>query len=368
MPGLPPRTKTFLAGAGLGIEVDSPGPALSDWLAEFWRPWLADTPATPPAAARLRIEIGPACLAQALHGAAATGERAHCFTFDNGGGDWATWASAEGEIALDETATVGLVVGGDSPRSIRLLADSDGPPVRQAALRAVREVVTAQALAHGAASLHAAAVASGGSVTLFVGPKGAGKTTHLISALASPGAQYVANDRVLLDTTAGSYHVRGMPTIVALRAAMLDLFPFLGAELESGAWHFASTVREGESARRAGRAAAGLPLRRPPGISPAQLCALLHRSPAAGGTVERIVFPRIEPAHGPGLSLRPLRRGEAASRLLAEGLVAGGRTASYLTGAAEPDLASLESLLEGLVRDTPCFEGVLGSAPAQAVA
>jgi hypothetical protein len=66
------------------------------------------------------------------------------------------------------------------------------------AVRLVRQAMTAQLLHHGAIYAHAAALVHRGVGVLIAGPKGAGKTTALLSVLSMLGADFVTNDRLLL--------------------------------------------------------------------------------------------------------------------------------------------------------------------------
>ena len=64
--------------------------------------------------------------------------------------------------------------------------------------RLVRQAMTAQLLEHGAVYAHAAALVHAGRGVLIAGPKGAGKTTTLLSTLRLADGDFVANDRLLL--------------------------------------------------------------------------------------------------------------------------------------------------------------------------
>lgn len=66
------------------------------------------------------------------------------------------------------------------------------------AARLVRQAMTAQLLEHGAVYAHSAALVRAEHGLLIAGPKGAGKTTTLLSALRLVGGDFVTNDRLLL--------------------------------------------------------------------------------------------------------------------------------------------------------------------------
>ena len=300
-----------LAGDGLGVSVSSSSTALlrvalrvlvpvahRDARAEARGPWL-------------EVDTGPEALARALDGAVATGAAAACFTLDNGGGEWALYRSADGEIALDDTGTVALAVSERPTSPIRVLGQADDGPLRLAALRVVRELITAQAYARDAISLHASAVAAPDrSVTLFVGGKGAGKTTRLLLSLSRPDTSFVANDRVLLRLDEGTYRVHGLPTIVALRAPTLALFPDLAPRSSRiGGTSPRRLPTDGTSAESNTRS---------PSVSGAasghQPGAVVHdhRSPGHGrrrAETDRLSSPRLWRRSGPGGDTpRPHRR------------------------------------------------------------
>lgn len=357
-----------LAGDGSAVSVSSSSDALLDWLCSFWQPWLEATSESEAGEPWLDVDTRAGSLERALDGAVATGLRAACFTLDNGAGEWTIFQTPEGEIAVDDTAMVALrVTAGERPH-IRVIGCADQALVRSTVLRVVRELVTSQAHARGAFALHASAVAGADrAVTLFVGPKGAGKTTHLLLALARPGTALVANDRVLLRPEGVSFRVLGLPTIVALRTSTLELFPELQSEIESDRWHFAATAADGDAFRRE-QLALSLSLGRRRGISPAQLCTLVGRPAEAAGPLARIVFPCGEAASEPGRDATPLDRDAAVARILAGGLVAGGRNATYLPGTAQQSPAWLEEAVGSLVRAVPCFDAAAVAGVAQRVA
>jgi hypothetical protein len=66
------------------------------------------------------------------------------------------------------------------------------------AARLVRQAMTAQLLEHDAVYAHAAAIVRAEHGLLIAGPKGAGKTTTLLSVLRLMGGDFVTNDRLLL--------------------------------------------------------------------------------------------------------------------------------------------------------------------------
>jgi hypothetical protein len=208
--------------------------------------------------------------------------------------------------------------------------------------------------------VHGAAVADRAGVTLFVGAKQAGKSTLLLHALVEGDTRYVSNDRVFVRTGAAGAAVLGMPTIVSLREGSLPLAPQLRDEVASRAWHCASTVAEARAHRRAGERAEGASERWPPGLSPSQLCVLLGVEAQAGGALARIVFPEVARTAGAArFALRRLAPEEAGARLVATGLVAAGRPATFVSETV-PTPGSLVRAVQALAALVPCFACTVG--------
>lgn len=74
--------------------------------------------------------------------------------------------------------------------------------------RVIKQLAATHFEARGRHVLHAAAVEFDTRAVLFVGPKGAGKTT-LVRAALNAGARFVANDRVFLQATTAPWNVIG---------------------------------------------------------------------------------------------------------------------------------------------------------------
>ena len=268
------------------------------------------------------------------------------------------------ELAFHETFRIALGVRTDDQgaRVVDVLAETERPHARMVLMRLLRELASSHGSSRGELPIHGAAVAAGERVTLFVGEKGAGKSTLLVHALMHEGTRYVSNDRVFVRLGSGAPTAHGMPTIVSLREGTLALSERLRDEVSSGAWHYSSTVAEARANRVMRTPAEGTGLRWPPGLSPAQLCALLRVEPIAGGALARIVFPEICPTQGrtPRFSLRRLSREQASARLLESGLFAGGRSATFVSGIPPPERSTLEAAVRELGGSVPCLSCVLG--------
>jgi len=340
-------------------------PGLLAWLGEFLEPWFTfrDEPALAGAPC-VEVAIDADELSARLAAAEPTGHAVDVFTRDDAQPPWPlVRAGGADELAVDPRGQLAIGVAHDArgARVVRVLAAAERPYGRLAAMRVLRELASAHALARGALPVHGAAVAERSGVTLFVGPKEAGKSTLLLHALLQGGARYVSNDRVFVDVTARGATARGMPTIVSLREGSLALAPRLRDEVASKAWHYASTIAEACARRVSGEKAEGAGTRWPPGLSPSQLCVLLGVEAQAGGALARVVFPEIAPAAGgPRFTLRRLAPEQAGARLLANGLVAGGRPATFVSGATPGARDALAASARALAAVVPCFACTLG--------
>lgn len=92
-------------------------------------------------------------------------------------------------------------------------------------LRVVRELVSLCLQRRRKLSLHASALVWKGRAVAFLGARGAGKTTSLLSCLRCPGAVYLTNDRLALDLS--SQRASAIPTILSLRQSSLRRLPHL---------------------------------------------------------------------------------------------------------------------------------------------
>lgn len=198
-----------------------------------------------------------------------------------------------------------------SPVEIVYPGSSDA--VRGGLMRVVRELAMNHAIQRGDYILHAACVRLGEEGVIIAGPKGAGKTTLLVHLLGADDARYVANDRLLIYSNDGTAEVRGVPTIVCLRAELFRFFPGLRERLMDGWYRWVLTLTECSA-------------KRPPpprpwpdgriGISPAQLCALLSRPAVEAARPRTVVFPEVTGRAG-SMSLTRLSVQETAERLYA---------------------------------------------------
>ena len=254
-------------------------------------------------------------------------------------------------IVFDETFKVFCSVGVDK-RAVLLVAAAADMLVMIHLMRVVRELAMNEARRRERLLLHAAALEFAGRGVIIAGVKGAGKTTLLISLLRHAGARYVSNDRVLVDTVREPPLVRGMPTIISIRAGTLDMFPRVGQRLLTGGYDLRSEFQTTVVSTPSGRDGTYL--------SPAGFCELLGVQPLGEVDAAMLVFPSITPELR-GWRLEPLRPASAARRLrpVLFGVQAR-RTSDFFGGLPLPDEATTSRLIEELTSRIPAFDCLLG--------
>jgi hypothetical protein len=84
--------------------------------------------------------------------------------------------------------------------------------------RLIRQVITAELVRRGAVYAHGAALDYHGAGVLILGPRGAGKTTTLLSVLHYIGGAYVSNDRLLISRNRTGGGIEALPWPTHLRA------------------------------------------------------------------------------------------------------------------------------------------------------
>jgi hypothetical protein len=108
-------------------------------------------------------------------------------------------------------------------------------------------------------------------------------------ALSTGEAQYLSNDRVLVDLSESPPMAYGLPTIAKVRADSLDYLPRLTPSPNGRHYETTREYDEGSSlvepTRRADRS-----------MSPAQLCRWLDVSSMAAAPIGLIVFVRVDPS------------------------------------------------------------------------
>ena len=283
-----------------------------------------------------------------------------CFVNDSHMIQLPAWTSAPGiTTAFQESFRVLYTVDPLS-RSVTILSPEGSAHARTALMRVVRELAMNRARADGGIFLHAAAIAIGGRGMLIAGEKHAGKTSLLFYLLRATGADYIANDRVLLPSPA-AVSVRGMPTIVTVRPHTLTFFPGLRADLMTRSYYYQRTLAEAAGDTRPAR-----PWRDGSfGLSPAQVCALLQVERSAECTPHVLVFPRVTADSAAG-SVCELAPDDAAARLRRALLSAGlAKKTSDLVGFAghsSVDDDAVEDMCRAFTARMTCVECRLGTS------
>ena len=225
------------------------------------------------------------------------------------------WNAVDAEeiVAYDEEFDVFFTVR-PARREVDVLARDLRPWGRVALLRVVRELAMQEAVAENGVFLHAAAFERDGVAYVIAGPKNSGKTTLLIHALTCAGGRFVANDRVLLLRSAEGYAVRGMPTLVGVRAGTRRSFARFFDPHHFGPDSGCLTREEREVEQRdvATRPEDALIL------NPSQFAEALGTTSSTGGRLGAILFPAVSvAANDVELGELPI---DAAHNLLASAL------------------------------------------------
>jgi hypothetical protein len=359
--------------ADLKVQVASTDPAVLAWLDEFLQPWLEvdEGPAGGGAGchARVVLDVDASDFAalRRRHGDP-TDQRVDCFVLDNQTLRHPTWRGpGDGRTVFDEELDVFYLVNRGATE-IRIVTARANGRARVGLMRVVRELVMSHARRSGRLLLHGAALAVDGRGLIIAGPKRGGKTTLLLHALQASGARFVANDRVLVELGPLRTIARGLPSIVSIRPATLELFPVLAARLAATRYRHSVTIVEAQDGD------AAVPARRSgPSLTPAQLCAAVGVAPLAAAELAAIVFPRPE-AGAPDARLvrlapprvQALLAGalfgvspHAESALFSPEVGSGDAAANRHAGL---DPARLETLCAQVIARVPCVECRLGLA------
>ena len=276
-----------VAFRGMRIVVRCNTDAPLRWLEDYFGPYVAPG-AGEHAAREVHLTVDPQRHA-AITDEGRPGERAiDGFALDGGFAQLTLLGDTpHGRLLHDARSDAFLTVGAERT-PVQVVAPRDHARVRVLVMRVVRELAMLESLERGDLLVHAAAAVHRGRAILIAGQKRAGKTTTLLSLLSSGQAQYLSNDRVLVDRSGRPPMAYGLPTIVKIRADALEYLPGLPAPREGRHYLTAREYDEGstliEPARRADRS-----------MSPAQLCRWLGVDSTAAAPVGLVVFVRVEP-------------------------------------------------------------------------
>ena len=239
-------------------------------------------------------------------------------------------------VAFDEEFDVYYTVN-EARRHVDVLAQTLRPWGRVALLRVVRELAMEEAAADGGMFLHAAAFERDGIAYVIAGPKHAGKTTLLVHALACGGNRFVANDRVLLERSSRGAAVRGMPTLVNVRAGTRATF----ARHFDGHGFGADSGCLTRSEHDANLPATVAERREAMILNPRQFADALRVSSSRGGRLGAILFPVISPAAS-GIDVAELPGSTARDWLASALFPSGSRAGSPSAFGGSPRSAAFE--------------------------
>jgi len=306
------QCRCVLGFRGLRISIRANDPAPLHWLEEFVSPHLRqDTEAV--SKRGIRVVIDADRYADMLaEGDDCGAHQIDCFTMDGQFQRHTLWRDGrQGRLIHLEEARALLALPLDDG-AIELIAQADGKAMRVALMRVVRELTTLWALHCGDLFMHSAAAAHRGPAVVIAGGKSAGKTTMLLHALRQPRAQFLSNDRVLVELGPQGPIARGMPTIVKVRPQCLQHIPGLSEPGQEHPLRHYLTIQECVQ----GSDLIEPPKRHPASMSPAQFCRWLDVEAVAEAPLGTVVFPRVDPEVD-GFTVRPLSVSEAAGRLAA---------------------------------------------------
>lgn len=344
---------------GVEILVTGAEPGHLAWLQEFVCPDFV-TAAPGPADHTVFLEIDTGrYLDLWRRGPDPSGAQVDAFALDSGTVRLPRWRSQPDELTVFDREYRVFYVATADKRTVRLVAPRFGLSVRNSLMRVVRELAMIASQRQGGLIVHGAAVVVDGRGVVFAGPKKAGKTTLLVHVLSQPGAWYVANDRVLVMETPAGMVLRGIPTIVAVRARTAKMMPQFERRLLDKGFHAWSTLCESaQQGRRRGRASGN-----GWSLSPAQIATVLGVTRTAGGPFDGLFFPRVTGANG-GIELRRLTVDEAVEHMRGALFRAGAPTrhAKMLAWADDEakSAATRDSACRRIVARVPCFECMLG--------
>lgn len=286
--------------ARIGLLADDDPAAV--WLCEFLAPWFA-----PSADDAIEVLLSSSADDYARfvldRPSDAVGRR--CFRLDREIVSLPAWPEAEGVAVADGERSCGFVV---APDRIALFGE---PTTRRwrFTLQWIFHEIAATALRRSAVDLHAAAVEVDGEAVVFIGPKGAGKTTLSFHCLRSGRCRWIANDRAFAIPGEGAPTIRGMPNVVKIAPATAAAFPELTRGLRALERPYLHTVVEALDSRAAARGIeSGFAL------SPPQLAHQLGVEAVAAAPIGALVFPEIREDVA-GIAVEPVDAIEAAETI-----------------------------------------------------
>jgi hypothetical protein len=284
-----------------------------------------------------------------------------CFVLDSQVVRLPLWDSDKIEqVLFDERFQVFYWVARTSSR-VRILTAANNIHARFALMRVVREFAMSHVRTPTSLVLHGAAVGLGERGLVIAGPKRAGKTSLLIYCLQAPGAQFIANDRIVVDLRARQPVLHSMPTLVTIRDRTLDFFPAVEQGLKRHCYDHRLSLAEVECEGRD-----LVPLGRGPSVdlSPAQFCAVLTVARRGYLPAHAVLFPQVTEDDGGIRAYRLSPYGASTyltTALFGEGTDQGrSQVFTVPSQAPEIDACSVMQCCAALAEKVPCFVCELG--------
>lgn len=261
----------------LGLRWTDATAALAQALSDFLQPWFVPVPAErkPDLTVNLRPseEFGAGWRARCTEPSVLRRSSAAIFNLEVSRG-----VSAEGlKLAWDGQRDVGYAIDSAAAK-VDLYGEAGTAFIHLIELVRYYGLLTEQA--RGTMVLHSAAVRQRDSdkVVALVGAKGAGKTSTMLSLLATGDYAYFSGDKLLVDRADGGLRVRGWPDYPHVGIGTLrnhvGLAQRLGVDLESG---------DGTP----------LPDQHKVLLDPYRYLAAVGRPSRAVGRLSRVILPRI---------------------------------------------------------------------------
>lgn len=294
---------------GLGVRVSAGDPAHLDWLEDFFAPHIS---ASGDGLCRFHVRFtADEVLYEKMIDRGPAGGEADVFALDSSVVRLPFWNDPDGATTLHDERFFAFYQVREDPPLITITARDEHLRGRTPMMRVVRELAMNHGRRIGGFFVHGSSFAVGGEGVILAGPKHSGKTTLLIHALENGGAEYVANDRVMVRVDDEGVRYRGVPSIVTIREPTTALFPGLLDRLLSSGYHFRKNRKEMEGER-------GKTMK--PwengkyGLNPYQFRELLGAPAAAGARGRALVFPRLSDRTG-GIEIERISPKEGAVRL-----------------------------------------------------
>jgi hypothetical protein len=291
--------------------------------------------------------------------------RVDCFTLDGHFESFRQVTAAQGQRLLQHPDHHTLLEV-DTARSVaRLRATDSDENLRLTTMRVIRELGTIEALNQACLPVHGGAIAVNGQGIMFTGPRRAGKTTTLLRSLVQHQADFIANDRLFLDLRSVAAVVRGMPTILKIRASTLFLLPRLHDSYRQTPWFRSETLAEARQRFLDPDHPRNNLLSLSASLNTAQLLAITGTRAVQDSALSAIVFPAVaEP--GQAARLKMIGAAAAAERLMSSCLLRPSvplQTAPAFRRASDVAVVPDEQLRELCMQVTarvPCFDYRLG--------